>query len=116
MTGVGYDSRALGATMPLTDGQGMTGVPPIQSITVAGQLCYLSEERLSLGNIPQFSRARRMLVFTNRSQEHDVSFVWHVTSKVNTKVNAYRKIHLKCYDDSRFNTLLIFMMQRSEEV
>ncbi|XP_064598008.1 LOW QUALITY PROTEIN: cilia- and flagella-associated protein 65-like [Liolophura sinensis] len=80
-TGVGYDKRIMGNTMPLTDQPQLGGVPSIQSVPVPGQLAYLSQERLSLGNLPLFSRARQMVSVTNRSRDHKVSFEWHVTSE-----------------------------------
>ncbi|KAK3083386.1 hypothetical protein FSP39_021362 [Pinctada imbricata] len=80
-TGVGYDKRVMGDTMPIQEQQDMTGVPGIQSVPVPGQLAYLSQERLSFGNLPLFSRARRMVFVTNRSREREVSFEWHVTTQ-----------------------------------
>ncbi|XP_076088229.1 cilia- and flagella-associated protein 65-like isoform X2 [Mytilus galloprovincialis] len=80
-TGVGYDKRIMGETMPMTDQSDLTGVPGVQSAIVPGQLVYLSQERLSFGNLPLFSRARRMVFVSNRSKENDASFEWHVTSQ-----------------------------------
>ena len=37
-TGVGYDKRIMGDTMPMTDQQDLTGVPGIQSVPVPGQV------------------------------------------------------------------------------
>ncbi|XP_060587307.1 cilia- and flagella-associated protein 65-like isoform X2 [Ruditapes philippinarum] len=78
-TGVGYDKRIMGDTMPLTDQQDLTGVPGVQSVPVPGQLAFLSQERLSFGNLPLFCRGRRMVFITNRSKTRPVSFEWHVT-------------------------------------
>ena len=37
-TGVGYDKRIMGETMPMTDQQDLTGVPRVQSVAVPGQV------------------------------------------------------------------------------
>lgn len=37
-TGVGYDKRIMGETMPMTDQQDLTGVPGVQSVPVPGQV------------------------------------------------------------------------------
>ena len=50
------------------------------------QLVYLSQERISFGNLPLFSRARRMVFVSNRSKENDISFEWHVTSQADAQV------------------------------
>lgn len=84
-TGVGYDKRIMGETMPITDQSDLTGVPGVQSATVPGQLVYLSQERISFGNLPLFSRARRMVFVSNRSKENDISFEWHVTSQADAQ-------------------------------
>lgn len=132
-TGVGFDRRVMGDTMPVTDQQDLTGVPGVQSVSVPGQvreayihnypflfiiivkniyihsmkshcstlfyiilmfdflylqLMYLSQERLSFGNLPLFSRARRMVFVTNKAKDRDVSFEWHVTSQADAQVSS----------------------------
>ena len=42
-TGVGYDKRIMGETMPMTDQQDLTGVPRVQSVAVPGQVNFCSE-------------------------------------------------------------------------
>lgn len=37
-TGVGYDKRIMGETMPMTDQQDLTGVPGVQSVAIPGQV------------------------------------------------------------------------------
>ncbi|XP_070569847.1 cilia- and flagella-associated protein 65-like [Ptychodera flava] len=85
-TGVGYDKRIMGDTMQLTDQHDLTGVPAIQSVPVPGQLVYLSQERVSIGNVPLFSLSRRPIYITNRSTSHVVSFEWYVTSEADSQV------------------------------
>ncbi|XP_019617941.1 PREDICTED: cilia- and flagella-associated protein 65-like [Branchiostoma belcheri] len=79
-TGVGYDRRIMGDTMPITEQASFSGVPGVQSVPVPGQLVFLNEERVSFGNMPLFSRKRTVLFLYNRSPDHVVSFEWHYTS------------------------------------
>ena len=51
------------------------------------QLVYLSQERVSMGNLPLFSQERQVVFVTNRSGEHTVSFEWHVTCKADSQVS-----------------------------
>lgn len=85
-TGVGYDKRSLGTTMPMTDGTELTGVPSVQSIPLREQLLYASEERVAFGNLPLFSEQRKVVYLTNRSPSHTVSFEWYVTSEDDSQV------------------------------
>ena len=66
-SGVGYDKRIMGQTMPMTDGTEVSQVPTVQSIPVQGQLLYLSEERIAFGNMPLFCQSRRVIKMTNQS-------------------------------------------------
>ncbi|XP_077997157.1 cilia- and flagella-associated protein 65-like [Glandiceps talaboti] len=85
-TGVGYDKRIMGDTMPLTDQHDLSGVPAVQSVPVPGQLVYLSQERVSFCNVPLFSLSRRPIYITNRSTSHVVSYEWYVTSEADSQV------------------------------
>ncbi|XP_071101269.1 cilia- and flagella-associated protein 65-like isoform X1 [Haliotis cracherodii] len=84
-TGVGFDKRVMGDTMPITDQHDLTGVPSVQSVAIPGQLVYLSRERVSFNNMPLFSLARQMVFVINRSQQRPVSYEWHVTSQADSK-------------------------------
>lgn len=78
-TGIGYDKRMMGETMPITDHHIICNVPSVQTAPVPGQLCYLSEERVSFGNLPLYNKACCLATLTNRSMEHVLAFTWHVT-------------------------------------
>ncbi|XP_059144553.1 cilia- and flagella-associated protein 65-like [Physella acuta] len=84
--GIGYDKRIMGDTMPFSDEPQLCGVPTVQKAEVPGQLGYLSIERLSFGNMPLFSQARRMLFVTNKSMDRSIFFEWHVTSQTDAKL------------------------------
>ncbi|KAK7484650.1 hypothetical protein BaRGS_00024058, partial [Batillaria attramentaria] len=92
-TGIGYDRRIMGDTMPLNDSQDMSGVPSVQSVALPGQLAQLSIERVSFGNMPLFSQAGRMVFVINRSKTRPISFQWHVTSQADTKVLSISPVH-----------------------
>uniref|UniRef100_H2Y6N0 Abnormal spindle-like microcephaly-associated protein ASH domain-containing protein n=1 Tax=Ciona savignyi TaxID=51511 RepID=H2Y6N0_CIOSA len=80
---IGYDSRALGATMPITDQPlEFTTVPSQQKVPVPGQLLFLSEERIGFGNVPLFSRSRHIIFLNNKSTERPLSYSWHAASDV----------------------------------
>ena len=64
-------------------------VAGIQSVSVPGQLVYLSEERVAFHNVPMYSRTRRMFVMTNQSMEHTTHFEWHVTSLKDSQVRIF---------------------------
>jgi len=44
-------------------------------------LASLSAERLSLGDIPLFTRERKMIFVKNNSSKNQIKFTWHVTSR-----------------------------------
>lgn len=50
------------------------------------KLATLSVDRLVFGNVPLFSRERKMVFIKNNSYEHKISFTWHVTNSEHIKV------------------------------
>ncbi|XP_025115261.1 cilia- and flagella-associated protein 65-like isoform X2 [Pomacea canaliculata] len=85
-TGVGYDRRIMGHTMPVTEHQDLSGVPSVQSATMPGQLAQLSSERVSFGNMPLFTEGRRIIFIINTSKTRAISFQWHVTSPADSQL------------------------------
>ncbi|RUS91152.1 hypothetical protein EGW08_001065, partial [Elysia chlorotica] len=89
-SGIGYDQRIMGDTMPFSDQLEVTGVPAVQTAEIPGQLGYLSVERISFGNMPLFCQSRRMVFVTNKSKDRPIFFEWHVTSQTDTQyLNIY---------------------------
>lgn len=89
-SGIGYDKRIMGDTMPFSDQLEVTGVPAVQAAEIPGQLGYLSIERISFGNMPLFCQSRRMVFVTNKSKDRSIFFEWHVTSQTDTQyLNIY---------------------------
>ena len=52
--GEGFDKRHMGPTLPITDNSDAMGLPNTQSIPRPDQFVFMSEERISFGNIPLF--------------------------------------------------------------
>ena len=63
-----------------------------QAVTVPGQKVTLSQERIALGNLPLFSKMRKVVFMTNTSQ-HVVSFSWHVTNAVDQRVSKLTELN-----------------------
>ncbi|KAL9957579.1 hypothetical protein ACROYT_G034498 [Oculina patagonica] len=74
-TGVGYDQRILGDTLPVKD-VGSTTVPDKQIVQVHKQLSYLSVECIPFGDVPLYTMSHRMFFLTNSSPDHIISFRW----------------------------------------
>ncbi|XP_067934870.1 cilia- and flagella-associated protein 65-like [Watersipora subatra] len=88
-TGVGYDKAQLGETMPTVCENNECSVPVTQRVTVPGQTVVLSHERVSFGNLPLFSKTRKV-VFMSNTSDHTISYSWHVSNHGDEKmVNIY---------------------------
>lgn len=74
-TGVGYDQRIMGETLPIRDVASNT-VPDKQVVQVPKQLAYLSVECIPFGDVPLYTMSRCMFFLTNTSQDHIISFRW----------------------------------------
>lgn len=57
----------------------------IKSRLLPNQLASLSAERLSLGDIPLFTRERKMIFVKNNSSKNQIKFTWHVTNAEHSK-------------------------------
>ncbi|XP_072117075.1 cilia- and flagella-associated protein 65 isoform X2 [Mobula birostris] len=79
-TGIGYDKRILGACASFNDPSSYFGAPGVQRAPVLGQLMFLSEERISFGNVPVFTKSSRIIFLCNISQTEDITYSWHSTS------------------------------------
>lgn len=74
-TGVGYDQRIMGETLPVRD-VGSSTVPDKQVVKVPKQLSYLSVECIAFGDVPLYAVSHRMFFLTNSSRDHIISFRW----------------------------------------
>ncbi|XP_066497191.1 cilia- and flagella-associated protein 65 isoform X2 [Hoplias malabaricus] len=71
--GCGFDKRD---SLPLQFHDGHAAVPCTQKVPTPGQVVFLSEERVSFGDIPVCSRSTRILFLTNVSHTDKVLFSW----------------------------------------
>ncbi|XP_076858756.1 cilia- and flagella-associated protein 65 isoform X2 [Brachyhypopomus gauderio] len=76
--GCGFDQRE---TVPFHLHNGHLSVPCTQKVPTPGQVVFLSEERVSFGDIPVCSRSTRVLFLTNVSHTDSVLYSWKVTEK-----------------------------------
>ncbi|XP_042192118.1 cilia- and flagella-associated protein 65 [Callorhinchus milii] len=79
-TGIGYDKRVLGACASFNNPSSYFGAPAIQQALVLGQLLFMSEERITFGNVPVFSKSRQMIFLYNISEVETIRYTWHFTS------------------------------------
>ncbi|XP_061081714.1 cilia- and flagella-associated protein 65 [Conger conger] len=71
--GRGWDSRGAGEARG-----GPPSLPSTQRVALPGQLVFLSEEWVSLGDIPVCSRSTRILFLTNVSRTERVLYSWNL--------------------------------------
>ncbi|XP_062861739.1 cilia- and flagella-associated protein 65 isoform X2 [Trichomycterus rosablanca] len=71
--GCGFDERG---SVPLQLHDGQLTVPCTQKVPVPCQMVFLSEERVSFGDIPVCSRGTRILFLTNVSHTDRVLYSW----------------------------------------
>jgi hypothetical protein len=65
-------------------------------------------DRVVLGDIPLFTRERKIIFVKNNSSEHRISFTWHVTNPDHIRVKKKKKHFSIC-----LNAILIvlFLLQ-----
>ncbi|XP_053352888.1 cilia- and flagella-associated protein 65 [Clarias gariepinus] len=71
--GCGFDKID---SVPLQLHDGHLAVPCIQKVSIPGQVVFLSEERVSFGDIPVSSRNTRILFLSNVSRTDRVFYSW----------------------------------------
>ncbi|XP_055494801.1 cilia- and flagella-associated protein 65 [Leucoraja erinacea] len=92
ITGIGYDKRVLGTCASFNDPSSYAGAPAIQRAPVLGQLMFMSEERISFGNIPVFTKSSRIIFLYNVSETEVISYTWHSTSVHVSEVCSKRQL------------------------
>lgn len=50
------------------------------------KLASLTMDRIVLGDVPLFTRERKIIFVRNNSSEHKISFTWHVTNPDHIRV------------------------------
>lgn len=83
---IGYDKRKMNNA--IMDNR-IKEIPEKQLFTLPNQLALLSMDRIVLGDIPLFTRERKIIFVKNNSSEHKISFTWHVTNPDHIRVRAH---------------------------
>ena len=75
--GHGFDKRDPTSDMPrtLTDHLAMT-----KQLNLDDRLACLTIDRIHFGNLPLFTKQRRITFLKNQSKRDTISFIWHVTN------------------------------------
>ncbi|XP_029557900.1 cilia- and flagella-associated protein 65 isoform X2 [Salmo trutta] len=79
--GCGFDNSVLGESAPVQLHDAYMSVPSTQRMALPNQVLFLSEERLSLGDIPVCCRSTRVLFLTNVSHSDRVLYTWNLTDQ-----------------------------------
>uniref|UniRef100_A0A8C3A4G6 Si:ch1073-349o24.2 n=1 Tax=Cyclopterus lumpus TaxID=8103 RepID=A0A8C3A4G6_CYCLU len=74
--GCGFDSPTPGSTNPFNCSDTKASEPCVKRVPFPGQVVFLSENRVSLGNIPVCSQSSRILFLTNVSHTDSVHYKW----------------------------------------
>ncbi|XP_053184754.1 cilia- and flagella-associated protein 65 [Scomber japonicus] len=74
--GCGLDSPTLGSSNPFKCSEAKPPVPCVQRVPFPGQMVLLSEDSVSLGNIPVYSRCSRIFFLTNVSRRDTFYCSW----------------------------------------
>uniref|UniRef100_A0A5F8G2F4 Cilia and flagella associated protein 65 n=1 Tax=Monodelphis domestica TaxID=13616 RepID=A0A5F8G2F4_MONDO len=74
--GVGYDRFIMGNTAPFHSITTTDQTPAVTRLIVPGQVAFLSQSRISLGNIPVCSRSSRLIFLNNASEKDPIIFSW----------------------------------------
>ncbi|XP_066477298.1 cilia- and flagella-associated protein 65 [Tiliqua scincoides] len=76
--GIGYDPYVMGDTARFDEMASSTLTPGSAKLTVPGLPVYLSQPRISFGNIPVYSKCSRLFFLNNASENEAVVFAWHI--------------------------------------
>ncbi|KAG7257299.1 hypothetical protein CRUP_011205 [Coryphaenoides rupestris] len=74
--GCGLDPRVLGSSAPVSSPEGRRSVPSVQKVALPGQVVFLSEERVSLCNVPIHTSSTRILFLSNVSPSEAIRYAW----------------------------------------
>lgn len=80
---IGYEKKSL---QNVTIASNMHQETKINSRLLPNQVTSLSMDRINLGDVPLFTRERKILFVKNNSTTNSISFTWHVTNPDHSKV------------------------------
>ncbi|XP_069588849.1 cilia- and flagella-associated protein 65 isoform X1 [Ranitomeya imitator] len=75
--GTGYDRSVLGDTAAFEEFSPLSAVP---RLTLPGQVPHLTQQKLSFGDVPVFSKSSRLLFLNNTSESESILFTWYAAS------------------------------------
>ncbi|KAG9470536.1 hypothetical protein GDO78_017428 [Eleutherodactylus coqui] len=75
--GIGYDSSVLGHTAIFEEVLLLSNTP---QLTLPRQIPQLTQQKLSFGDIPVFSKSSRLLFLNNTSECETIFFTWYAAS------------------------------------
>ncbi|XP_040295968.1 cilia- and flagella-associated protein 65 [Bufo bufo] len=75
--GIGYDRSVLGDTAIFEEFSPVSAVP---RLTLPGQIPHLTQQKLSFGDIPVFSKCSRLVFLNNTSESEVILFTWFAAS------------------------------------
>ncbi|KAM7380772.1 hypothetical protein PAMP_004045 [Pampus punctatissimus] len=81
--GCGFDSQKLGSSNPFKYSDAKPPAPCVQRVPFLGQVAFLSEDSVSLGDIPVCSRSSRIFFVTNMSRRDTVHCTWDLVRQSN---------------------------------
>uniref|UniRef100_A0A3P8SQ41 Si:ch1073-349o24.2 n=1 Tax=Amphiprion percula TaxID=161767 RepID=A0A3P8SQ41_AMPPE len=81
--GCGRDILTPGSSNPLTSSDHKLCVPCVQRVPFPGQILFLSEDSVFLGDIPVCSQSSRILFLTNVSHTDTVHYTWDLPQQSN---------------------------------
>ncbi|NXA83497.1 CFA65 protein, partial [Thryothorus ludovicianus] len=78
--GVGYNPNIVGEAATSSQFSSSAVIPGSAKLTVPGQAATLSHHRISLGNIPDCTKAGRLVFLNNILKRKAVVFAWQISS------------------------------------
>ncbi|XP_044073745.1 cilia- and flagella-associated protein 65 isoform X2 [Siniperca chuatsi] len=84
--GCGSNSPTLGSTNPFNCSDTKAPAPCVQRLPFPGQMVFLSEDSVSLGDIPVCSRSSRIFFLTNVSHRDTVHYTWDLLQQSTQQV------------------------------
>ncbi|XP_040004712.1 cilia- and flagella-associated protein 65 isoform X2 [Xiphias gladius] len=84
--GCGFDTPTLGSSNPFNCSDTKASVACVQRVPFPGQVVLLSEDSVSLGDIPVCSPSSRILFLTNVSHTDTVQYTWDLPQQSNQQV------------------------------
>uniref|UniRef100_A0A8D0LCE8 Cilia and flagella associated protein 65 n=1 Tax=Sphenodon punctatus TaxID=8508 RepID=A0A8D0LCE8_SPHPU len=76
--GIGYDPHIMGECAQFGKALSPSVIPGSAKLAVLGQVAFLSQHRICLGNIPIYSKCSRLFFLNNASESEAILFAWRV--------------------------------------